>query len=105
MPKSLAFKLQLVLLLVGRLSLFAVAQNTTEAKPDVEQHIQHVTSGLIGAAVATRFFQSMLFNVSLGDPVTFVSVSAILAGVALFACYIPARRATRVDPLAALRDE
>jgi ABC-type lipoprotein release transport system permease subunit len=59
----------------------------------------------VGAAIMTRFFQSMLFDVGPGDPITFVSVSAILAGVALFACYIPARRATRVDPLVALREE
>ena len=64
-----------------------------------------LASGLIGAAIMTRFFQSMLFNVPPADPVTYLSVSAILAGVALFACYIPARRATRVDPLVALREE
>src|SRR5580704_6639707 len=51
MRKSLAFKLQLVLLLIGCLSPFAVAQNATETKPDVEQHIQHVTAGLIGGVV------------------------------------------------------
>jgi len=61
--------------------------------------------GLAGAAIVTRFFQSMLFNVAPIDPLTFASVAAILAGVALFACYIPARRATRVDPLIALREE
>jgi ABC-type antimicrobial peptide transport system permease subunit len=61
--------------------------------------------GLLGAAIVTRFFRSMLFDVAPADPVTYFSVSAILAGVALFACYIPARRATRVDPLAALREE
>jgi predicted permease len=60
--------------------------------------------GLAGAAILTRFFQSMLFNVAPADPVTFVSVSAMLAVVALLACYIPAQRATRVDPLVALRE-
>jgi predicted permease len=64
-----------------------------------------LASGLVGAAILTRFFRSMLFNIAPADPSTYLSVSAILAGVALFACYIPARRATRVDPLAALRGE
>jgi putative ABC transport system permease protein len=64
-----------------------------------------LVSGLAGAAIMTRFFRSMLFNVTPGDPGTYLSVSAILAGVALFACFIPARRATRVDPLTALREE
>jgi len=64
-----------------------------------------LASGLVGAAILTRFFRSMLFDVGPGDPITFVSVSALLAGVALLACYLPARRATRVDPLLALREE
>jgi ABC-type antimicrobial peptide transport system permease subunit len=64
-----------------------------------------LVSGLVGAAIMTRFFRSMLFNVAPADPVTYLSVSAILAAVALLACYIPARRATRVDPLVALREE
>ncbi len=64
-----------------------------------------LASGLAAAVIMTRFFQSMLFGVEPADPVTFFSVSAILASVALFACYIPARRATGVDPLAALREE
>jgi predicted permease len=64
-----------------------------------------LASGLVGAAIMTRFFRAMLFDVGPADPITFVSVSAILAGFALFACYIPAKRATRVDPLAALREE
>lgn len=61
--------------------------------------------GLAGAAVMTRFFQSMLFNVAPSDPITLLSASAVLAGVAFLACYIPAQRATRVDPLVALREE
>jgi predicted permease len=64
-----------------------------------------LASGLVGAAIMTRFFRSMLFDVGPADAITFASVSAILAGVALFACYLPAKRATRVDPLAALREE
>jgi len=64
-----------------------------------------LAAGLAGAAIVTRVFRSMLFEVAPGDPTTFISVSAVLAGVAFFACYIPARRATRVDPLIALREE
>jgi putative ABC transport system permease protein len=61
--------------------------------------------GLVGAAIVTRVFRSMLFEVTPSDPATFVSVATILAAVAFFACFIPARRATRVDPLVALREE
>ena len=64
-----------------------------------------LAAGLVGAAIATRVFQSMLFGVGPVDPVTFASVSGILTCVALLACYLPARRATRVDPLVALREE
>jgi predicted permease len=61
--------------------------------------------GLIGAAALTRFVRTMLFDVSPFDPTTFAAISATLAGVAFLACYVPARRATRVNPLVALRDE
>ena len=59
--------------------------------------------GIAGALAVTRVFQSMLFGVDATDPVTLAVVAGILAAVALLACYIPARRATRVDPLVALR--
>jgi predicted permease len=61
--------------------------------------------GLLGAGALTRFVRSMLFEVSPFDPITFTAISATLAAVAFLACYLPARRATRVDPLVALRVE
>ena len=64
-----------------------------------------VIIGLIGALALTRLMTSLLFGVSPSDPVTFAAISLLLVGVALLACWIPARRATQVDPLAALRCE
>jgi putative ABC transport system permease protein len=61
--------------------------------------------GLAGAVIVTRFYRSMLFGIGSADPATFVSVSCILAGVTLVACFLPARRATRLDSLVVLRDE
>ena len=61
--------------------------------------------GLLGAYLATRAITSVLYGVSATDPFTFVFVSSMLVGVALLACYVPSRRATRVDPLIALRTE
>jgi putative ABC transport system permease protein len=61
--------------------------------------------GLIGSFFAARLLSRMLFGVAPGDPATFGLAAAILVAVALLACYIPARRATRVDPIVALRYE
>lgn len=61
--------------------------------------------GIAGALALTRFLSNILFGVRSGDPVTFAAVSLLLAVVALLAAYFPARRAAKVDPLAALRHE
>jgi putative ABC transport system permease protein len=64
-----------------------------------------VLFGLVGALVTTRFMTALLFRVSPIDPVTLVSVGALLSLAALSACYLPARRATMIDPMRALRHE
>jgi len=67
--------------------------------------IAGIAIGLVGGLILTRFLSTLLFGVRATDPVTFIAVAALLAVVALLASYIPARRATRVDPMAALRCE
>jgi ABC-type antimicrobial peptide transport system permease subunit len=64
-----------------------------------------IVTGLLGAAALTRVMASLLFGISATDFVTFSAVPLILAAIALLASYLPARRATRVDPIVALREE
>ncbi|HKV62158.1 MAG TPA: ABC transporter permease [Candidatus Acidoferrum sp.] len=117
--------LALVLASVGIYGViaFAVSQRTREigvrmalgAKPaDVLQMVLRegmtlvavgVVLGLAAALLLTRFLEGMVYGVKVRDPLIFVTVNLLLVVVSLAACYIPARRATRVDPLVALRYE
>jgi putative ABC transport system permease protein len=64
-----------------------------------------IAIGAAGALVSTRVLSTMLYEVKPGDPATYVTIAAVLAAVALVASYIPARRASSVDPSSALRAE
>jgi putative ABC transport system permease protein len=64
-----------------------------------------VVVGLIGALITTRIMKSMLFGVTATDPITFIVVPLVLGVVAFAACWLPARRATKVNPMVALRSE
>ena len=85
------------------------AQNSDVLKLFLREGLQLVLLGLViglaGAFALTRLIQSLLFGVSPTDGATFALVAVGLLVVALLACYIPARRATKVDPLVALRYE
>jgi ABC-type antimicrobial peptide transport system permease subunit len=64
-----------------------------------------VAVGIVGSLFLTRTVESLLFGVTAADPLTLGAMTLVLVGAALLACYVPARRATRVDPMIALRAE
>jgi putative ABC transport system permease protein len=102
---------------------FATAQRTREigvrmalgaGRPEIQRMVLReggtvvaagLVLGLLGSLVATRYLQQLLFQVRVIDPLTLSVVCFVLGTVALMACYVPARRATRVDPVVALRAE
>ena len=63
-----------------------------------------VAVGLAGSLAGTRVLAGLLYDLTPTDPITFISLAALLVVVALVACFIPARRALRVDPMVALRE-
>src|SRR5262249_47265937 len=67
--------------------------------------VSGIVAGLLGTAIVTRLMRSLLFEVSPTDPTTLVTVALLLVFVAWGACYIPARRAAKTDPMALLRHE
>ena len=80
-------------------------QTTTMGHGGLQLILTGWAVGMSASLIVTRFLASLLFEVSPTSLPTFLSVSLLLATVALFACYIPARRATKVDPMEALRYE
>ena len=90
-----------------RLALGATRTQILEMilRQGLELAIAGAAVGLVGALIVSRLMAGLLYGVRPTDPVTFVGVAVLLIGIALLACYLPARRAMRVDPMVALRYE
>jgi putative ABC transport system permease protein len=67
--------------------------------------VSGVALGLLGGLALTRLVSSLLYGVGAADPLTFAAAASLLAALALLACYLPARRAIKVDPMVAIRCE
>ena len=90
-----------------RMALGAQTSDVLRAvmKHGIKLIVAGITLGLGASFALTRFITDLLFGVEPTDPATLVSITLLLLAVALVACFIPARRATRVDPISALRVE
>lgn len=98
----------------GRVNEFGIRRAPGARPPDILRSVMTrgvtvgatgIGPGLAGALALTRYLETLLFEVTPTDPTTFVCVSAVLLAAALASSYLPSRRATRVDPMVALRCE
>jgi ABC-type lipoprotein release transport system permease subunit len=80
-------------------------RSCTELGQGLQLALAGLGLGLVAALALTRWLKNLLFDISATDPLTFLAIGLLLAGITLLACYLPARRATQVDPLIAPRHD